>query len=142
MAGAGVTGQDFAGYAEAFDTTISALYGEEISTNVTGSSTKTATGDAAATEQFVVDQDAIDKVISDILGGNEGLAAILSEEQGAGIFESSVAPDAIGELVAKVAGEIAKLTGTTTQTQTFTETEDQSFETQKEEDNKGLFDFL
>ena len=57
-----------------------------------------------------IDQEGIDKIIADVLGGADGLASIFAGEQNAGIFNSSTSAQAAGDLATKLAGEIAKLT--------------------------------
>lgn len=56
-----------------------------------------------------IDDAAIEKIISDVLSGPEGLASIFAGEQTSGIFNSSVAAQAAGDLATKLIGEIAKL---------------------------------
>jgi hypothetical protein len=68
------------------------------------------------TTQLELDQDATDKIIADVLGGANGLASIFGGEQNAGIFDSSVAAQASGDLAANLVGELAKLTGKTVET--------------------------
>lgn len=65
------------------------------------------------TEQLVLEQEAIDKIVQDVLGGADGLASIFAGEQTAGIFNSSVSAQAAGDLAASLVGEIAKITGRT-----------------------------
>lgn len=62
------------------------------------------------TDKLNIEQEALDKIISDVLSGPEGLASIFAGEQTAGIFDSSVAAQAAGDLASKLVGEIAKLT--------------------------------
>lgn len=62
-------------------------------------------------KQLELDPEAIQQIIRDVLGGADGLAAIFQGEQSAGIFNSSVASQAAGDLAAKLVGEIAKITG-------------------------------
>jgi len=71
------------------------------------------------TEQLEVSQEAINKIIKDILSSTQGLAGIFNEENVSGLFSSSVAAQASGDLLANLAGEIAKLTSkkVTTNTQ-------------------------
>ena len=63
------------------------------------------------TEQLKLDQKAIDKIISDVLGSESGLASIFGGEQGVGIYNSSSAAQASGDLVTNLVGELAKITG-------------------------------
>ncbi len=66
--------------------------------------------DTTETRGLDISQEAIEKIISDVLGGAGGLAEIFQGEQTAGIFDSSVAAQAAGDLAAKLAGEIARIT--------------------------------
>ena len=56
-----------------------------------------------------ISDEAIDKIVADILGAKSGIAAIFSEENIAGLYDSTVAAQASGDLVANLVGEIAKL---------------------------------
>jgi hypothetical protein len=80
------------------------------STSQEGATTGTTKRTAKQTERLKIDEAAIQKIIQDVLGGAEGLASIFAGEQTAGIFDSSVAAQAAGDLAAKLTGEIAKLT--------------------------------
>jgi hypothetical protein len=62
-------------------------------------------------EQLKLDQKAVEKIISDVLGSESGLASIFGGEQSAGIYNSTVASQASGDLVANLVGELAKITG-------------------------------
>lgn len=84
---------------------------ETSGTKETEKGTKRATG--SRTEQLKLDEAAIDKIIQDVLSQAGGLKDIFSGEQTAGLFGSSVSAQAAGDLAAKLAGEIAKLTGKT-----------------------------
>ena len=63
-----------------------------------------------STDRLKISQQAIDKIIADVLGGADGLASRFQGEQTAGIYSSSVAAQAAGDLTANLVGEIAKLT--------------------------------
>lgn len=89
---------------------LGSLFGSSTSTSGTQSGTSTVTGSRRQTEQLEIDQAAIQKIIEDVLGGPEGLATIFAGEQNAGIFDSSVAAQASGDIAAKLVGELAKLT--------------------------------
>lgn len=64
-------------------------------------------------QQLQIDEAGIQRTIQSILGGAQGLASIFAGEQTAGIFSSSVAAQAAGDLSAQIVGEIARLTGKT-----------------------------
>ena len=68
-------------------------------------------------KQLKLDEDAIAKIIQDVLGGSSGLASVFGGEQNAGIFDSSVANQAAGNIVANLVGELAKITGEEVTTQ-------------------------
>lgn len=57
-----------------------------------------------------LDKDAIEYMLNEALGGNQGLSAIFKGEQNAGVYNSSVAAEASGDLVTKIIGELAALT--------------------------------
>lgn len=104
--------------------------------------TKTQATTGVRTEQLQVDQAAISKIIEDVLGGTGGLADIFGGEQVAGIFDSTVVAEQSKDFVAKLAGELAKLTGKTVRTDdTFIEEEiDQRTASRSQNVNAG-FDF-
>lgn len=62
-------------------------------------------------EQLQLDQEAINKIIADVLGSADGLASIFGAEQGVGIYNSTSAAQASGDLVTNLVGELAKITG-------------------------------
>jgi isocitrate dehydrogenase len=72
---------------------------------------KTTNVSGTSTDQLVVDQAGIDKLVQDILSSNQGLSEIFAGEQSSGLYNSTTAASMAGDLAAKVAGEIAKLTG-------------------------------
>lgn len=114
------------------------IFGTSSSTVASG--TSTTTGKKTGTKRLRIDQVAINKIIQDILGSDEGLAAIFSQEQGAGLFKSSVGKKGVEDLLAKVAGEIAKLTAV----EEITEDVDQTttFEQEAKEESGGLLDAI
>jgi len=63
--------------------------------------------------QLQLEQEAVTKIIQDVLGSEQGLADIFSKENTAGIFDSSAATQAAGDLTTNLVGELAKLTGKT-----------------------------
>lgn len=78
-------------------------------------------GAKTGSSQLVLEDEAVAQIIRDVLSGAGGLASIFAGEQTAGIFDSSVAASASGDLVAKLVGEIAKLTGETVTSGDFTQ---------------------
>lgn len=90
----------------------------------------TITGEAR--DRLEISDEAIDKIVRDILAGPEGLASIFGGEQVAGIFDSSVAAQAAGDLTAKITGEIAKLRAERVQTENRTQTQTQIVEQEKD----------
>ena len=94
-----------------FDDLSGFLTGEDFEEESSEQETATSLSQAKKTEQLKLDPLAVQKIIQDVLGGAEGLAEIFAGEQNAGIFNSSVAAQASGDLATKLIGEIAKLTG-------------------------------
>ena len=117
---------------------IPAIFGTTGSQTGRGSGTSTTTG--TTREKLTLDQDAINKIIEDVLGGAGGLAEIFAGEQTAGIFDSTSAASAAGDLASKLVGELAKLTAEreTVQEQ---ETEQSSF-TKSRQKTGGLLGTL
>ncbi len=82
----------------------------EITGTSVGTSRTAGLSAAKEVERLRLDPFAVKKIIQDVLGGAEGLASIFQGEQTAGIFDSSVAAQASGDLAAKLVGELTKLT--------------------------------
>ena len=76
--------------------------------------------DSTTRKQLEVSQSAIDKLVGDVLGSEQGLASIFSKENVAGLYDSTVSAQASGDLVANLIGEIAKLTSPEVTTTTGT----------------------
>lgn len=110
----------------------------------TTSQTGTTTGRSTArqTEQTILDEAAIAKFIEDVLGSAEGLASIFGGEQSVGLFDSSVAAQASGDLVSKLVGELAKLTSQRVTTQEAEQ--EQTTQTEKKDEGilSGIGDFF
>lgn len=103
------------------------LFGTNQDVSRNGSSTSKATGSQSGTniEQLDISAEGVQKILQDILGGSQGLAAIFSEDNVAGLYNSSVSKQASGDLLSKLAGEIAKLTAKKITTQDVTTEQDQ-----------------
>lgn len=106
---AGTTG---AGGGFSFSTSFSdistGLFGEDVagSSNVTG----TTKEGGVQTERLFFNQDQLTNIVERALQGGS-LANIFTEEDVAGIFNSSVSKQAAGDVIAQITGELAKLTG-------------------------------
>ena len=95
-------GSGIASFASALDT----LFGSETATTVNTTQKQSGT----TTEQLQIDEAGVQKILRDILESEQGLANIFSAENVSGIYDSTAAKAASGELMARLAGEIAKLT--------------------------------
>ncbi len=93
-------------------------------------------------DRLDISDEAVDKIVTDILKGPDGLASIFAGEQNAGVFNSSVSAQAAGDLTAKISGEIAKLRAervqTENRTQVQTESTEQEQQTKQKDSNDGL----
>lgn len=119
MAGSGASGSPAsASFNTSFTDISQGLFGQDVATS--GSKTGLVTTDEAITKQLEVDKEGILSFINDILSGNQGLAQIFSAEGGAGLYGSSGAKQGTEDLLAKIAGEIAKVTGKETIAKTGT----------------------
>lgn len=110
---AGEGGGMGASFSTSFSDINTGLFG--VDTSQTGSGTQTS--EATTIESIEVDEAGILKMIEDILGGTSGLAEIFSAGSKAGVFGSSAAKAGTEDLLAKIAGEIAKVTATKTTAQ-------------------------
>lgn len=119
---------------------IETLFGNENSGTSIGTASSITNAEANVSgesrERLEISDEAIDKIVSDILSGPDGLASIFGGEQNAGIFDSSVAAQAAGDLTAKISGEIAKLRAERIQTENKTQTQTQTTEEQRRTDVK------
>lgn len=96
-----------------------------------------------SSSQLKLDDKAITKIIEDTLGSADGLASIFAGEQTAGIFDSSVAAQASGDLAANIIGELAKITGeTVTNTDTNTARTGKTSENENETEAGASFKLL
>lgn len=111
-----------------------ALWGQD--STVKSSSTKTL--GSTSTQQLVLDQAAIEKLIQDVLSGSGGISEIFAAEKASGIYNSTVADQQAGNFMAQLLGELAKLTGKTVETQEATSTE----KSKTSNDQTGLLDRL
>jgi len=81
-------------------------------TNTTQSKETTSkSGFTDSFEQLQLEAEAVYKIIQDTLEGTGGLADIFAGERSSGLYNSSAALNASGDLVARIIGEIAKITG-------------------------------
>jgi hypothetical protein len=76
----------------------------------TGASTTTNTGNTT-TVRGTTNQAAIDRTVQQMLEGTSGLSSIFGAQSGAGVSGSSTAGLMTSDLMARVAGEVGKLTG-------------------------------
>lgn len=119
-----------------------------IAGNQTSGSRSEATANISgeARDRLEISDEAINKIVNDILSGPEGLASIFGGEQVAGIFDSSVAAQAAGDLTAKISGEIAKLRAERVQTENRTQIQTKTTESESEflqrTKKKGLLEKL
>lgn len=85
-----------------------------------------------------ISDEAVDKIVADILGSEQGIADIFSKENVAGLYDTTVAAQASGDLVANLAGEIAKLRAVQRETRDLTREQIGVTEGEKSTDD-GLF---
>lgn len=115
-------------------------------TTASSNTTSSMKGTSESRDRLEISDEAITKIVDDILSGPDGLASIFAGEQNAGIFNSSVAAQAAGDLTAQVAGEIAKLRAervqTANQDQTQTQETVQESKTKTKQKKEGILDQL
>lgn len=119
--------------AAAFSSVVGTI-GDIFGGTISEAGTVTSEAKGLTRESLEISDEAIEKIIADVLGGAEGLASIFSTEQTAGIFDSTVAAQAAGDLTSKIIGEIAKLRAVKT-----TETEQAGTQvTEKDVEDEGI----
>jgi len=78
-----------------------------------GNTWQTETTGESSNERLILDTNAINKIVDDVLSGPDaaqGLADIFAGEQRSGLYDSSVAAQEAGDLTANLIGELAKVT--------------------------------
>ena len=89
------------------------------STTTSSSGTKTEQGrnfldrdagrDSVSRTGKVISDEAVDKIIQDVLGSASGLASLVGAQGSAGVFNSSASEATAGDFLSKVIGDIAEL---------------------------------
>ena len=87
------------------------------------------------TRQLEIEEEGVQKILQDILGSEQGLASIFSEESVAGLFDTTVSKQAAGDLLANLAGEIAKLQAKEVETRDIKTTQEATSKSK----SKGVF---
>lgn len=82
-------------------------------TTTSGSSSGNVTGKTKTTQQRVLSAEAMNKIMSDILGSEQGLASLATGENVSGSFGSTGRTQLTQDFLTKVAGELAVLTAPT-----------------------------
>lgn len=128
------------GGSASFNTSFTDINTGLFGTNQEGNTSQSGTSRSSGTidEQLKIDKEGILKLITDALGGEGGLAEIFGKASASGIYNSTVAKQESGDLIARIAGELAKVTGVKTTTKKE-EGEQTTAGTQSSESD-GLFD--
>jgi len=85
------------------------LFGGSESKNTTSNANTNTNSSGLQVSQLDIGAEGVKKIIADVLGSAGGIKDIFSDENVAGIFNSSAANQAAGDLSAKLVGEITKL---------------------------------
>ncbi len=80
-----------------------------IGTAMNGTKSTVKTSGSTKTEGLDISKEGVDKVLSDILSGVQGLAEVTSGQKRAGLYNSSVNQQLTNDLTSRTAGEAAKL---------------------------------
>ena len=111
MAGdSGSSGGGGFSFSSSFSDINAGLFGTD--QDVSGSSSGTTSTSGRISEQLQIDKEGIIEMISDVLGGEGGLADIFGKAGASGIYNATTAKQEAGNLLAQIAGELAKVTGT------------------------------
>ncbi len=99
---------------------------------------KLVEGSGVTKEYTNLSPEALDRIIQQVLGGVDGISSIFGAEQSAGLYNSSVAAQASGDLIAQLVGEIAKLTAP--KVTEFVNSESTKQSTKQTDKKKGLLE--
>lgn len=110
MSGSGASkgGSASASFNTSFSDINAGLFGQDVST--TGTTKGTTKEGGVTTQKNFFDKRSLEMIIENVLAQG-GLAEIFTEENAAGIYNSSVAKQASGDLLGNIARELAILTG-------------------------------
>lgn len=86
------------------------------STQTNGFTSAAASTSGTQTSQKKLDQAAVDKLVADVLGSDQGLAALAQGENVSGAFGTTMKTQLAQDLVTKLVGEIANITAPTVTT--------------------------
>lgn len=114
------------------------------SSKATAERTATQSGQSRGETFLEIDPAAIEAIIQDVLGGTQGLADIFSGEKVSGLYKSTAAAAASGDLLSQLAGEIAKLTAkeVSTQAQAQTQAESQTQTQRTKQRERGILESI
>jgi hypothetical protein len=102
---------EIAGFGQLFEDAFGNNTNEKTTGNTssTGSTKMATTAKSSSSRSLEIGQDAVNKIISDVLGSATGLKDIFSQENVAGIFNGTTANQLTADLTSRIVGEIAKL---------------------------------
>jgi len=118
---------------------IPAVFGSTTTGGGSSSTTGTSTTTGSTREKLNISDEAVKKIIADVLGGAGGLAEIFAGEQSAGLYNASSSAQAAGDLAAKLVGEIAALTAEKETSQEQTTDQSQDSDSSTKSNKGGLF---
>ena len=97
----------------AFNTNVNFNPVDLLPTSTSGSSSGNSTGKSKSTQQRSISAEAMNKIMSDMLGSEQGLASLATGESASGGFGSTGRTQLTQDFLVKVAGELASLTAAT-----------------------------
>ena len=107
------------------------------STSTSGNTSGTSTGKTKTTQQRVLSAEAMNKIMSDMLGSEQGLASLATGENVSGAFGSTGRTQLTQDFLTKIAGELATLTAPTV-TEADTAQTQQATQTQSSKSKKTV----
>ncbi len=115
-----------------------------VSTYGTGTSTSSVDNTGTTTQAYDISEEGVNEIIASVLGGADGLASIFAGEQSSGLYNSSTAAQAAGDLSASLVGEIAQLLATQTTTVDTNQTTNASSTSSEEaaQEEEGLLETI
>ena len=125
-------------FSTSFGDISSGLFGTD--TSVEGSGTSTEKAFSRRSEQLKIDEAGLLQLIDKALKGVGGLSEIFGQEAGAGLFDSSSAKAGTEDLLAKIAGELALVTGKKTATDMGSK--DVETTSKQQQESSGIMDAI
>lgn len=104
--------------------------------NSTGSGTASSSGTKTTSTKKVLSAEAMDKIMRDILGSEQGMAALATGESAAGLSGTTVKTQLAQDFMVKLAGELGALTAENVSTEVMNTKQEQTQQQTQQQSSK------